>query len=122
MLWSGVMEQIFGALKEEKVSVAMIVVVVAGTFWMHSWASEKYVEKTEFQQLSKLMIDHTEEYRINNASQIIRDLKTNIRIAKATQAPEFDLDRLEEELEHAEQYKKCLVDRRPNCKHLRDVE
>lgn len=122
MLWSGLMETAMGTLKDEKVSVAVLVLVGAAMVYMHAWASDKYVEQTEFNQLKTLMIDHTEEYRINNASQIIRDLKTDIRIAKATQAPEYDLDRLQEQLEHAEQYKACLVNRQPNCKHLKDVE
>jgi len=116
------MSSTVGTLKDEKISMAAIGFVCAAIVYAYAWADEKYVERSEFLSLQELIVDHTEEYRINNASQVIRDLKTNIRIAKATQAPEFDLDRLQEQLKHAEEYKTCLVSRQPNCKHLKDVE
>jgi hypothetical protein len=125
MVWSTAMEQAVRGLKDEKVSLSVLVVVVFLGYQMWVWADGEHnglVERSDFDQLKTLMVNHTEEYRINNASQIIRDLKTDLRIAKATAAPDIEVNRLEEELEHAEEYKVCLVRRQPNCEHLRDVE
>lgn len=121
-IWGLNMDQVLGGLKDEKISLAVLGFVVATAMYAYAWAEDKYASASEVQQLKTLIIDHTEEFRINNASQIIRDLKTDIRIAKATAAPEVEMDRLNEQLEHAEIYKDCLVQRRPNCKHLKDIE
>ena len=116
------MDKAFSSLKDEKVSLSVLGFVMMTIVWAYSWADGQYAKQSEFDELKSMIVDHTEEFRINNASQIIRDLKTDLRIAKATAAPDIELNRLEEQLEHAEEYKACLVRRQPNCKHLRDVE
>jgi type II secretory pathway pseudopilin PulG len=121
-IWGKFMEELMGGLKDQKISLAVLGLVATALVYAYAWADDKFASQSEVEQLKTLIIDHTEEFRINNASQIIRDLKTDIRIAKATNAPEVELRRLDEQLHHAEQYKECLVLRRPNCKHLRDVE
>ena len=119
------MEQVLSSLRDEKVSLGVLGAVFVLLFYAYAWANDEYAKQSDFDELKELIINHTEEFRINNASQIIRDLKTDIRIAEATRdpdAPDVELKRLREQLEHAEDYKRCLVERRPNCKHLKDVE
>jgi len=112
----------FSNLKDEKVSLSVLASLIATVIWAYSWADEEYAKQSEFDSLRGLMVSHTEEFRINNASQIIRDLKTDLRIARATGATGYELERLTDQLEHAEEYKACLVARRPNCQHLKEPE
>lgn len=121
LFWGQLMEQLVGFL-QKRPSGSTFIFIMLICFAAYAWAGEEFVRKTEFNELKTLMVSHTEEFRINNASQIIRDLKTDIRIAKATSAPVVEVDRLEDQLDHAERYKDCLVDRKPNCKHLLQPE
>lgn len=121
-IWIKFMDELIGGLKDQKISIAVLGLCVSAMIYAYAWADEKFASQSELKQLTQLVIDHTEEFRINNASQVIRDLKTDLRIAKATAAPETELHRLNEQLEHAEEYKDCLVSRRPNCRHLKDIE
>jgi hypothetical protein len=43
-------------------------------------------------------------------------------MAQATESTAGNLKRIDDELTHAKNYKKCLVNRGTNCEHLREVE
>jgi hypothetical protein len=121
-MWSEIMEQVLGALKNEKISAGILVLMVALAWYVHAWAEEEFVKQSEFSQLQTTVSTGFESIEINDAGQIIRDIKLELIITKATQGSEADLDRLTDKLEHAQAYKQCLVERKPNCKHLKDVE
>ena len=116
------MEQIIGALRNEKVSGAVLAALLGIAWWAHAWAEEEFVKKTEFTKLEKAVNAGFESIEINDAGQIIRDIKLEILVTQATDGSGARVARLQERLEHAQDYKQCLVNRRPNCKHLRDVE
>lgn len=124
------MEQGVRGLKDEKISLSVLGLLIAAVVWSYSWADQKFVDEDTFNkhtndienkldQLSNVMETHVEEYRIVEASRVIRDLKRDIQIASAMEEPEYQVQELREQLEHAEEYKRCLVSRMPNCQHLR---
>lgn len=145
-----VMEQIVGGLKEQRVTVSLtialiILAVAAGYLWADDQhgnyvTKEESARQTEelksrinengataqkavdiLVEQQKLLTDHVEEFSITMANQWVKDAKTDIRLAEANSATsEREIRLLEEELKHAEAYKQCLIERRPNCKHLRD--
>jgi hypothetical protein len=123
ILWSSqVMEQILGVIKNEKISASVMVVLIGVAWWAHAWAEEVFVKKGEFDTLQTTVTDGFESIEINDAGQIIRDIKLEILITKATQGSQEEKDRLADKLEHALAYKQCLVERKPNCRHLKEVE
>ena len=122
-IWSSeIMEQILGVVKSEKISAGVLVLLVAIAWWAHGWASEEFVKKGEFSKLQTTVNDGFESIEINDAGQIIRDVKLEILITKATNGSAKELSDLADELGHALAYKQCLVDQGPNCQHLKDVE
>ena len=123
--WSKLMEQVIGGLKDEKISLSLLGIMVLIAWYSFTWANEQHgdlVKRSEFDELSKLMIEHTEEFRIVNASQIIRDFELQLQVAEATGRSQAEIIHIEEEIAQAKRYRSCLIDRRPNCKHLKPPE
>lgn len=121
--WGELMEQTIGALRNEKVSAFVMIVLCLSLWKGFLWAGEEHadlVNKVEFNELKTLLVDHAEDFQISSASNAISDKELEIRICKATNGTEEELARLNGELAKAQRYKACLVDRRPNCTHLRD--
>ena len=116
------MEQVIGALKNEKVSAGVLVALVGIALWAHAWAEEAFVKKGEFETLQTTVNTGFETIEINDAGQIIRDIKLEILITKATNGSASELEHLADELGHAQAYKACLVKQEPNCQHLKEVE
>ena len=116
------MEQLIGALKNEKVSAGVLVALVAIAWWAHAWAEEEFVKKGEFSKLQTTVTTGFESIEINDAGQIIRAVRLEILITKATNGSASELEHLADELKHAQAYKQCLVKREPNCQHLKEVE
>ena len=122
-IWSSeIMEQVIGALKNEKISTGVLVALVGIAWWAHGWAEEEFVKKGEFSELQTTVTDGFENIEINDAGQIIRDIKLELLITRATQGSQSDRDRLDEQLTQAQAYRQCLIERKPNCQHLKDVE
>ena len=122
-IWSSeVMEQVIGALKNEKISAGVLVALIGIAWWAHSWAEEEFVKRGEFSELRTTVTDGFESIEINDAGQIIRDIKLELLITRATQGAPSELKRLDDQLSHAQAYKQCLIERKPNCQHLKDVE
>jgi len=116
------MEQIVGALRNEKLSSTLLVLLVIGAWWAQGWADARYVEKSEFTQLRTTVKSGFDNIEINNASQIVRDIKLEIKITKAASGSDQEITRLQERLEQAKNYKSCLVEQKPNCEHIKDIE
>jgi hypothetical protein len=128
--WGGIMEQGVRGLKDEKISLSILGLVVMVAVYSYSWAQETFVDESTFNKhtedvqskldrLSETMDSHVEEYRIVEASRVIRDIKRDIQLAVAMEEPSYQINELKEQLAHAEEYKRCLVSRMPNCQHLR---
>ncbi len=123
MVWGTVvMEQFTNLFKNERISVAALILVVGGLFWVHAWADERFAKVEDLVQLQQTVETGFESIAIESASQEIRDVKLSKQIAQATGSPETAITRIQERLDHVVSYKQCLVERGSNCEHLRDVE
>lgn len=121
-MWGKIMEQAIGVLKNEKISSLVLVFLCIIAYKGFLWASDEHkdlVQRSEFNELKTLLVDHTEEFRITSASQIIRDIKMEIIVCRA--AASSNCSAIEEKLKQAQAYKACLVARKPNCEHLKEV-
>jgi hypothetical protein len=116
------MEQIIGALRNEKISAGVLVALIGIAWWAYSWSEDRFVNQDEFSTLQRTVNEGFESIEINDAGQVIRDIKLEITIVKAAQGTQAEIDHLNEELEHAKAYKECLVKQGPNCQHLKEVE
>lgn len=116
------MEQALGVLRNEKISAGLLAALIVSLWAIHAWANDEFVKKSEFQELTTLMVAHTEEFRIVNASQLIRDLEMKREIAEATAKSDSEIEHLDEEINEAKTYRKCLIDRKPNCIHIKPPE
>lgn len=129
VVWGKMMDQIVGAFRDEKISLGLLGIVAMLAWYSFAWANEKHedlVHKSQFEKeigaLTKLMTEHTEEFRIVNASQLIRDLEVQLELAEATGKSESEIIHIGEEIQEAKTYRRCLIDRKPNCQHLKPPE
>lgn len=132
MVWGTVMSQALGVLKNERISGGALIIMAACLYAMYAWADGAHanmaashaelVKQEEFNQLKKDVEHGFEQMELNDASQQIRDIKLSLQVAQATSAPDTEIRRIEDALDHAKSYKSCLVRREPNCEHLREVE
>lgn len=144
-----VMEQIVGGLREQRVTLTLTValIILAG-FAGYIWADDQHGEfqtkseaeaatrelKSEIERnrrTSEEILQKTEahirdfdslveETRIEYAINSVRDAKRDVRLAQNDpNISDRELNELRETLDHAEAYKDCLIERRPNCRHLR---
>ena len=120
------MEQLLALLRNEKLSGTVIVMFLITVWWIHGWAKEEFVDAADFQELKKIIVFHIDDMQIVNASQLIRDKELALQVCKATgkstgqASPE--MERLKREIAQAKAYRQCLIDERPNCKHLKPPE
>lgn len=140
MFWGTLLESAMKILKNERISGGALILMGAALFSMYAWADtahnildensktrhqqniEEMVSKEEFEELQATVDVGFEEINLNDASAEIRDIKLSRQIAQATGAGDDEVARIEDQLNHAKAYKSCLVERRPNCDHLREVE
>ena len=113
------MEHLLRAIKNEKISSGVLILLLTGAWYVHGWANDEFVRKGEFFTLQEAVTDGFESIEINNASQVIRDVKLEMLITGVTGG---GVGTLAEELGAAKKYKECLVKQEPNCQHLKDVE
>jgi hypothetical protein len=129
-IWGNLMEQATRGLKDEKISISVLALLIMIVVYSYTWANEEFVDKKVFEDhthdvqkkldgLATTINAHVEEYRIVEASRVIRDLKRDIQMGESLNESPREINQLKEELRHAEEYKRCLVSRQPNCQHLR---
>jgi len=119
-------EAIHSIFKNEKISVGILLMIIPMLIAAKSWADTEYVLQDDFEKLTETIDTHVtefqaarEEQRIEAASQNIRDIKMESRIATAVGTDPTEIVSITERLHDAEEYKQCLVLRQPNCKHLK---
>lgn len=122
MVWGPIMAQGLNLMKNERISGGALILLVCTLYFSFVWADERFAKVEDLKTLQETVEIGFESIAINDASAEIRDVKLSAQIAKATDAPEGDQDRIQEQLEHAVAYKQCLVERGTNCAHLREVE
>ena len=121
LFWGKVMEQGLGVLKNEKVSLAFLVSALSMVVYAYAWANENFVKQQDFDELKSLLVNHTEEFRITDAAQIVRDLQLQKQVALATGKPQEEIGHIDDDIRAAQAYKSCLIEQKPNCKHLKPV-
>jgi hypothetical protein len=123
MFWEGIaVDQVMKIMKSERISMGVLVLFVCSLFIGISWADGRFAKIEDLTTLQHTMELGFESIAINDASAEIRDIKLSMQLAQAVDPSESTTKRIEEELEHAVDYKKCLVRREPNCEYLREVE
>lgn len=134
------MEQVLGAMKNEKVSASVFGLLLFISVYAFSWAnrqhelvadasvkSEQYNHdqeelKKQLGQLTDAVTEYIDDAKIVDASQLIRDKQLALQIAHATSEPESEIKRITAQINQAKSYRTCLINRRPNCKHLKPPE
>ena len=120
--WGQSMEAILEMLRAEKISSTLIILVLIGTWYAYGWAGEEFVKSDDFNKLSSLIITHVEDMKIVNAAQLLRDKELAMQIATATNETPAQIKHIQHEIDQARAYKKCLISKEPNCKHLKPPE
>jgi len=116
------MEQILGALKNEKISSGVLALLLCGAWWAYGWAGEEFVNRNDFDELKGLIITHVADMKIVTASQLIRDKELAVQIANATGESDTQISHIQNEITRAQAYRTCLINEEPNCKHLKMPE
>lgn len=142
------MQEALTAIKSEKASGLVVTLVVLLAWIGYTWAGDKFVTQaesdTKTQELKDLIKTNAETAKkalsilelhvkdfdkkqeadlIVEASNAVRDVKLEIRLAQLDPSTtDRELRELNESLAHAEEYKECLVNQRPNCEHVRRAE
>lgn len=121
--------EVIDMLRQEKISGSVLAFVVLLAWYAYGWAGEEFVSADEFKQLNKefkelnnAITDHVDDMKIVNASQLIRDKELSMQLGMAVGLNESEMEHLESEIRKAKEYRKCLIDQRPNCKHLKPPE
>lgn len=123
MFWEGIaMDQVMKILKNERISMGVLVLFVCSLFIGYSWADSRFARVEDLTTLQQTVELGFESIAINDASAEIRDIKLSLQMARAVGSSETEVVRINDELTHAKSYKKCLVTRGTNCAHLREVE
>jgi len=121
--WDKSMEAILNLIKNEKISGTLLIFVLMGAWYAHGWANDEFVKRDDFDRLTAMITEHVEDMRIVTASQIVRDKEVLLQVAlhAADQDPskKNEIGHIEREIDQAKAYRQCLIEKRPNCKHLK---
>lgn len=134
--WGIAMEQLLGAVRNEKISSTVLAILLIFAYYAIAWANEEHenlVTKEEWQRsqsaLTEQLSELTQAFRtyaddttIIAASQLVRDKELQLQIAQATGKLESEIKAIESEIIAAKRYRTCLIERRPNCKHMKPPE
>lgn len=123
-------------IKEIKVPIGVTIGILACLWYAKTWADTEYVTSDDFARKSQeisleiggvssqiadlveITEDHVEEFRISEATQVVREAKRDLVMAELSKATPDQKRYLAEQISKAEQYKQCLVRREPNCRHI----
>lgn len=124
------------AIKEIRVPIGITIGAIACLWYAKAWADKEYVTSDDFAKKSQeisleisgvssqitalvdITEDHVEEFRISEATQVVREAKRDLVMAEISNATPDQKRYLAEQVSKAEQYKQCLVNRQPNCRHI----
>ena len=121
MFWGSIaMDQVLKFIGSARISGGALILLTVAMFWVHAWADNRFAKVEDLTTLQETVEIGFESIAINDASAEIRDIKLSLQVAKSTDSE--DIGRIMEQLEHARDYKECLVNRGSNCAHLREVE
>ena len=116
-----IVEQVVGALKNEKVSTGVFGILLTITFFAYTWAGDQhktitdaqagFVTRDEFQQehqelhsdierLSESVNEYIDDSRIVDANIYIRDKQLSLQIATATGADDITVQEIQQEIKH----------------------
>lgn len=119
------MEQIINAANEGKISqlslwlILLLALSIGGLSIVgYTWASDQHddlVSKSEFTEFA-------EESELRDASQTIRLLSIDLRIAKATGASDKEIDDIEKEGKRWRSFKECKRTKGQHCETLKEPE
>lgn len=133
---SAMTEEVWGRLKDERISVGVLVGAVAFSFYAYGWATDNFVTTakaatemnkltSQVGQIQQSVDEHIKEYRIGEAIKDVEDLEAQIYHVRlhedsagespSTRARKAELN---ERLRKAMIYRDCLLNDRPNCQHL----
>ena len=116
------MEQLLEMWKKERPSGSVLVILALICYVAYAYADKEFVKQDEFDTLQTTVTQGFESIEIHAASQVIRDVKMRQMLTKAANGSATELANLDDELTAARAYKKCLVEEKPNCKHLKEAE
>lgn len=112
------MEQILAALRNERMSASLLVLVGVGVWWVYGWADDRYAHADEVGEIKSLIVQHVEKMEIVVASQLVRDKELALQVAQHSE-DKTQISHLENEVRQAREYRQCLIERRPNCEHMK---
>jgi hypothetical protein len=130
------MEQLLGAMKNEKVSSSVFILLLFVAYYAFAWASEEHGQlvtraeyqrdqqelKVQLEELTSVVKLYIDDSTIISASQLVRDKELQLQIAEATGETETQIAHIKREIEAAKRYRACLIQQEPNCKHLKPPE
>lgn len=143
MNW-GLIEMALQYFKEERMSWGGFSLLILIGYFGYAWATDVHKDLVTREEVDRLMVenkktiektlklleDHVKDFELKSeqdlileATNAVREAKRDLRLAKldSSMTPR-ELREYEEYLTHAQEYKQCLIDRRPNCAHLRIPE
>jgi len=117
------------SVKNQKVSIGLVITVGAVTLWLYGWLSDNFVTKAEAAQyhteLSKqvagnttILTEHIREFRLNSALSRVDSLDAKVYRMQHGPADPETLREVENQLANAILYRDCLLQARPNCETL----
>ena len=131
-MWGTVM----GMLKDEKVSLGILGLIAFIMFRAYGWMDVEFIRRTQAQDateaiqksvdsMSQMLKGHISDYTIGEAVKEVEQLEGDLWYLKLTASYSGETEEtvtlereLRERLRHAVSYRDCLLDNRPNCKHL----
>jgi len=134
------MDQLLGVMKNEKVSTGVLGLMLMMAWYAYSWATDVHdtlasenVPRAEYQkdqielkkqisEVTDILTAHVKDIQIVNASQLIRDKELALQLAEAANATDAQKAHLRQEIEEAKKYRECLIDQKPNCRHIKPPE
>lgn len=131
------MDDVVRKIKDEKVSIGVVIAVAVLAYYAHGWVFETFVTKANAQEnvagVQKTLDDvqHTLNSFVQNYE--IREAKKNVETIEATMfhmqqhvaehgnTPETEakISSLQRRLDNAVKYRDCLLNDHPNCEHLK---
>ena len=131
------MDEAVQRVKDEKVSIGVVVAVLMLAYYAHGWVFETFVTKVSaadnvqsvqntLNDVQKTLNTFVVSYEIREAKKTVEAIEAQIwhsqqHIREHGASPEVEakLTGLERKLDMAVKYRDCLLADKPNCEHLK---